>query len=188
MSIYLDFRRKQHSDKTANFIWPMLTSHELFGFMPPALAMQILDYTYENDRDLYKLTVNAVADARKLRPVFYERKPRPERNQEMIAMLGKPRLDLAAGTLIRGWLLKKHRNMLIDFLTILGIEHKEGVVDDLPTNVTDMKLTAAIDTLLSKYPREEVAVYLNAFYAMNDISWLNLKQMLQNDSRLQFNG
>ena len=164
----------------------MLTSHELFGFMSPALATQILDHAYENDRDLYKLTVNAVAEARKLRPVFYERKPRPERNAEMIAMLAKPRLDLAAGTLLRGWLLKKHRGMLIDFLNALDIEHNEGVVDDLPPNMEEAKLKAAIDGLLAKYPREEVAVYLNAFYSMNEVAWLNLKQMLQNDPRLQF--
>lgn len=164
----------------------MLTSHELFGFMSPTLATDILDFAYDNDRDLYKLTVNAVAEAKKLRPIFYERKPRTERNKDIIAMLTKPRMDLAAGNLIRGWLLKKHRGMLIDFLTALGIEHKDGVVDDLPPNIEDAKLKQAIEQLLAKYPHEAVAVYLNAFYSMNDTGWLNLKQMLQNEPRLQF--
>lgn len=166
----------------------MLTSHELFGFMSPNLATQILDFTYDNDRDLYKLTVNAVAEARKLRPVFYERKPRAERNRDIIAMLTKPRMEMAAGNLIRGWLLRKHRPMLIDFLTALEIEHNEGVVDDLPASMDDAKLKEAVELLLSKYPHEEVAVYLNAFYTMNDISWLNLKTMLQEEPRLQFAG
>ncbi|MFN7140829.1 MAG: hypothetical protein ACK4UN_15955, partial [Limisphaerales bacterium] len=147
----------------------MLTSHELFGFMSPALATQILDYAFEHDRDLYRLTVNAVADAKKLRPVFYERKPRAERNKDIIAMLSKPRLDLAAGNLIRGWLLKQHRDMLIDFLNHLGVEHNEGVVDDLPSNMEDAKLIDAVEKLLAKYPHEEVAVYLNAFYTMNEV-------------------
>ncbi|MBA4148233.1 MAG: hypothetical protein H0X66_08955 [Verrucomicrobia bacterium] len=154
--------------------------------MSPVLASQILDYAYDNDRDLYKLTVNAVADARKLRPVFFERKPRAERNKDIIAMLTKPRMDLAAANLIRGWLLKQHRDMLIDFLTSLGIEHKEGVVDDLPASVEDAKLKEAVDKLLAKYPHEEVAVYLNAFYSMNETGWLTLKQMLQDEPRLQF--
>ena len=164
----------------------MLTSHELFGFMSPALATQILDFAYDNDRDLYKLTVNAVAEARKLRPVFFERKPRAERNKDIIAMLTKPRMEMAAGNLIRGWLLRQHRTMLIDFLTALGIEHNEGVVDDLPNTVEDAKLKESVDLLLSKYPNEEVAVYLNAFYSMNDIAWLNLKNILQEQPRLQF--
>ena len=166
----------------------MLTSHELFGFMSPTLATEILDFTFENDRDLYRATVAAVADARKLRPVFYERKPRPERNKDILAMLGKPRLDLIAGNLIRSWLLKKHQGMLIDFLNALGIAHKDGVVEDLPATIEEAKLKNAIEKLLSKYPREDVSVYLNAFYAMNDVSWINLKALLENEPRLQFGG
>jgi hypothetical protein len=164
----------------------MLTSHELFGFMSPAMANDILDFAYENDRDLYKLTVNAVADAKKLRPIFYERKPRVERNKDVIAMLTKPRLDLAAANLIRGWLLKKHNAMLAGFLDSLGITHKDGVVEDLPESVEDAKLKAAVDRLLTAYPPEQVAVYLNAFYSMNDVAWPTLKQMLESDPRLQF--
>jgi hypothetical protein len=164
----------------------MLTAHELFGFMSPSLSSQILEFIYESDKESYRLTVAAVADARKLRPAFFERKPRTERHQEMAAMLAKPRLDAAAGSLIRAWLMKKHSAMLVDFLDSLGIAHKDGVVDELPETVDDTKLKEAIDKLLSKHPREEVAVYLNAFYSMNDVSWLNLKTLLESDIRLQF--
>ena len=164
----------------------MLTAHELFGFMSSDLSAQILETAYESDKGNYRLVISAVADARKLRPAFFERKPRTERHQEMAAMLAKPRLDAAANTLIRVWLMKKHAQMLIDFLDALAIAHKEGVVDDLPATIDDAKLREAIEKLLAKYPREEVAVYLNAFYSMNDVSWLNLKTLLETDPRLQF--
>jgi hypothetical protein len=45
-----------------------------------------------------------------------------------------------------------------------------------------------VDLLLSKYPAEEVAVYLNAFYTMNDMRWPNLETMLKEAPRLQFAG
>ena len=32
----------------------MLTSHELLGFMSPALALEILTYVYETDKPLYR--------------------------------------------------------------------------------------------------------------------------------------
>lgn len=163
----------------------MLTSHEIFGFMSPALATEILGYIYESDRELYRATVAAVADARKLRPVFFERKSRADRDKEVIAMLSKQRLDLAAANLLRYWLLKKHNAMLGDFLDGLGIAHKDGVVDDLPATVTDAQLKTAVEGVLAKHPREAVAVYLNAFYSMNESSWPNLKTLLENDSRLQ---
>ena len=166
----------------------MLSAHELFGFMPPALAFEMLETAYELDRDNYRITVSAVAEARKLRPAFFERKPRLERHAEMITMLGKPRLDAAASNLIRVWLLKKHTQMLKDFLDALGITHNEGVVDDLPETIDDAKLKNAVETLLSKYPKEEVAIYLNAFYSMNEVSWFNLKSILETEPRLQLMG
>lgn len=166
----------------------MLTSHELFGFMSQPLAAGILEKAYESDRDTYRATLAAVAEAKKLRPQFFERMPRATRHADMISMLAKPRLELAAANLIRNWLMRDRKQMLIDFLDALGIEHKEGAVDDLPKTMSDEKLKPAIDKLLSKYPPEEVAVYLNAFDSMNEIQWTNLDTMLKEDARLQFGG
>ena len=130
----------------------MLTSHELFGFMSPALASEILSFSFETDKPSYKSTLNAVAQARHVRPVFLERMPRAQRNALMVSVLAKPFLEQAAGGLIRVWLVKGQRAMLVDFLTALGIPHNEGVVDDLPAAMDDAKLKSAVDTLLAKYP------------------------------------
>jgi len=163
----------------------MLTSHELFGFMSAALANEMLDFTHESDKPTYKATVTSVADLRKVRPVFLERQPRAQRQAAMIASLSRPTLETAAAGLIRVWLVKKQRSMLVDFLNALGLPNNEGVVDDLPATMDDAKLKSAIDTLLTKYPGEAVAVYLNAFNDMNEANWANLKTMLESDKRLQ---
>jgi hypothetical protein len=163
----------------------MLTSHELFGFMSPALANDILSFAFEVDKPTYKSTLNAVAQARHVRPVFMERMPRTQRHAMMVSLLAKPVLEQAAGGLIRVWLVKKHRAMLVDFLTALAIPHNEGVVDDLPKEMDDAKLKVAVDALVAKYPPEAVAVYLHAFNDMNEASWANLKTMLESDPRLQ---
>jgi uncharacterized protein YqgV (UPF0045/DUF77 family) len=78
--------------------------------------------------------------------------------------------------------------MLADFLDALAIAHKDGAVDDLPAGVEDAKLTAAVENLLAKYPAEEVAIYLNAFYTMNEAHWPNLEEILKKEPRLQFGG
>ena len=166
----------------------MLTSHELIGFMSPTLAQEILAYAYESDKPLYRTTMAAVAEARKVRPVFMERQPRTQRHTTMLATLARPALEMATANLIRTWLLKKYNGMLVDFLDALGIPHKEGVVDDLPESMEDAKLRAAVDTLVAKYPPEVVAVYLNAFNDMNEVEWPNLKTMLEGDHRLQLGG
>src|SRR5881628_1549012 len=115
----------------------MLTSHELLGFMSPALATEILNYAYESDKPLYRAALGAVAEARKLRPVFFERQPRTERHAAMLQTLARPSLDLVTGNLIRTWLLKKYKSMLCDFLDALGIAHKEGVVENLPARMEE---------------------------------------------------
>jgi len=166
----------------------MLTSHELIGFVSPGLANEILSFAFESDKPTYKAALASVAQARHLRPVFLERQPRAPREATMLATLTRPALDQMAGALIRAWLVKKHKAMLVDFLDAIDIQHKDGVVDELPPTMDDAKLKSAVDVLLGKYPPEVVAVYLNAFNDMNEANWTNLKSMLEADPRLQLGG
>ena len=153
--------------------------------MSPALAKDILSFIFESDKPAYKATLSAVAQARHVRPVFLERQPRAQCHAAMISTLSRPALEAAAAALVRVWLVKKQRAMLVDFLNALGLPNNEGVVDDLPATMDDARLKSAIDTLLARYPGEAVAVYLNAFNDMNEANWTNLKTMLESDKRLQ---
>jgi hypothetical protein len=166
----------------------MLTSHELFGFMSPALALRIIECAHDDNKELYRAALQAVAEAKKLRPTFFERTPRVARHKDMAAMLARPRLELIAANLLREWLMKKQTAMLAQYLDTLGIPHNDGAVDDLPASIEDAKLNEAVGKLLANYPAEEVAVYLNAFYTMNEVQWPNLEAMLKTDPRLQFGG
>jgi hypothetical protein len=58
------------------------------------------------------------------------------------------------------------------------------VVEDLPATVGDAELNSAVELLLSKHPAETVALYLHAFYAMNEAQWPNLQKILSEDTRL----
>ena len=153
--------------------------------MSPALATDILQFTFDSDKPAYKATLSAVAQAKHVRPVFLERQPREARHLAMLTALTKPHLDAAAAALLRAWLVKKHKAMLVDFLNALDIPNEDGVVEDLPSAPDDARLKAAVEVLLGKYVHEVVAVYLNAFNDMNTANWPNLKTLLENDARLQ---
>ena len=163
----------------------MMTLNELVGFMSPALANEILDDVFTEDKPLYKGVSAEVAAALKVRPVFFSQKPRADRNKVILDMLTRPRMQSTAATLLRGWLLKTETPMLGEFLDVLGIPHKNGVVEDFPETVDEAKLNQAVDTLLEKYPHEKVLVYLNSFSAMNDAPWEPLTRRLKEDNRLQ---
>src|SRR5580700_9958911 len=104
----------------------MLTSHELFGFMSPALGARIIEFAHDDNKDLYRTALSAVAEFKKVRPAFLERSPRASRHADMAVMLSRPRLELVAANLLREWLMKKQTAMLVSFLDALGIAHKEG--------------------------------------------------------------
>lgn len=163
----------------------MMSLNEIIGFMSPALANEIMDDVFTSDKPLYRAISAEVATALKLRPAFFEKKPRVERNKVILDMLTRPRMQTAAATLLRGWLLKSESGLLTDFLDALGIKHDKGVVEDFPDKVDDQKLDAAVEKLLEKHPSEKVIVYLNSFNAMNDANWENLVKKLKEDKRLQ---
>ena len=163
----------------------MLKCYEILGFMPQKLALEILDESFAADKDNYRVAFKAVADARKLRPVYFQQKPRVERHRDMLATLSRAQSDAIASQLLCGWLLKTQPAMLSDFLDGLGITHQQGVITECPPSVDDAKLGAVVETLLSKYPAEKVAVYLHVFYATSDVHWPNLEQLLASNPRLQ---
>jgi hypothetical protein len=165
-----------------------MTSHEILGFMSPGLSTRILDEVFQEDKPLYKTVLAAVAGSKRVRPQFLEKQPRVQRHPDMITTLSRPSLEETAATLLRGWLLKKHVPLLREFLDALGLPHQDGVVETLPETMEDGKLKSAVEQLLSKYPAEEVAVYLYSFNGMNDTRWPNLDAMLRQDNRLQLGG
>lgn len=162
-----------------------MAPHELFAAISKKLAIEILEYTHENDKDLYRGAVTVVAEARKVRPVFLERQPRAERYETMRSALSRPNATLAADNLIRNWLLKKQNSVLSEFLDELKIKHDKGVVENVPETVDDAALHKAVDGLLARHPAEVVALYLHAFNGMDDAHWKHLDEMLYTDPRLE---
>jgi hypothetical protein len=164
----------------------MLNSFELLGFISADLSHRILSDTAEDNRDLYEATLGGVAQLRGMRTQFLKRQPKPTRHQLVIDSLKRPAFEKAARQLISGWLIKHQVEMLKQFLDALEITHEEGVVEDLPTEVTDAALETALEKLLAGHDREIVILYLHAFHAMNRVGWPNLEAALESDKRLQF--
>jgi len=161
-----------------------MTASKLLAEVSPGLSQRILEEVYTSNKELYRVAVSAVAQARKVRPVFLERQPRAERHLAMVSALSRPDLNMIAGNIISGWLVKSQQPLLIDFLSALKISHQDGVVENLPATVDDIDLNNAVNLLLEKYPPEVVGLYLRAFNDMNEANWPNLQKILAEDVRL----
>lgn len=164
-----------------------MRSHEIFQHMTPALAGEILSYLQKEQTPVYKSVVQGLAQQRKLRALFVERKPPAERYVWLQAALGRKASDPFAAHLLQSWLLGARKSLLCDFLDSLGIAHDaDGTVEELPESPTREKLREVIGELLAKYPTETVAVYLHAFHDMDStVSWPPLGEVLAEDERLE---
>jgi hypothetical protein len=165
----------------------MLNSFELLGFISASLSNQILSDSAEDNREVYDATLNGVAKLRRMRPQYLRSQQKPARHKLMIESLRRPAFEEVASQLLRGWLIKHQKSMLTLFLDTLNILHEDGVVEDLPNEISDARLDNAITTLLEQNEQEIVVLYLHAFQSMNDSGWANLETALENDKRLQFN-
>jgi len=163
----------------------MLKCHELLGFVSPDLTREILEYAYREEKPLYRAILAAVAEANRVRPIFYEKKPRAQRHADMLNALTRPRMEEAAANLLRGWLLKAEIPLIGTFLDSIGVKHEQGVVEDFPATLDDSRLNAAVDTLLAAHPREKVILYFNVLHATSGVVWPNLDALLNQDARLQ---
>ena len=164
----------------------MQNANDIFSRMPPAVAAQLLSHLHEKEKPLYKATIDTLAKQRNLRPVFIERKPREERFAWMREMIAKKQNETVAAHLLQIWFVGAHSKLLCDFLDALGIAHDEnGTIEDLPPAPSKEVLAKAIDECFSKHDPKVVAVYLNAFQALDDEGWPTLAELLAEDPRLR---
>lgn len=166
---------------------PMKNASELFAQMSPALADEALGALQQSAKPTYRMAVETLAGQQKLRAVFLERKPRPERHAWLQRALARPANGPVAANLLQMWLVNSQAPMLCDFLDSLHIPHDgKGSIEDLPACPGPEPLRAAVDGLLAKdHPAERVAVYLHCFAAMDPEGWAPLDALLQADPRLQ---
>jgi hypothetical protein len=164
-----------------------MKSHEIFQQMSPALAGEIFSYLQKEQKPVLKAAIQGLAEQRRLRAVFVERKPPNERFLWLQGALGRKVSDTVAAHLLQAWLLGAEKPMLCDFLDALGIKRDDdGTVENLPESPPKEKLAEVVRQLLAKYPEEKVAVYLHAFHDMDStVSWAPLGEVLQEDERMR---
>jgi len=162
-----------------------MTPNEIFTSISKERAFAIFSFFQEKEKPLYKATIDSLAKQRKLRPVFLERKPRPERHAWMLDALGRKINEGLAAQLLQIWLVSQQTKLLCNFLDSLGIAHDEnGTVESIPADPGHEALEKAIDQLFSSHEPDVIAIYLNAFQALDENGWPSLQAILDSDPRL----
>jgi len=139
------------------------------------------------DRDSYRGLLSSAAERRKLRPLFLEKKPRPERHRWVASTLARPANDDLAEQALQLWLLGDYKEMICGYLDALGIEHDgEGLLESVPEQPSEEALRSVVDDLLGNYPAPVVVAYLRMFEAIDETDWPLLTELLETNDRLRF--
>ncbi len=164
-----------------------VTANDIFSKLTPAESHEIFEEISAGNRDAYKAAMQVTATRRRLRPVFLEKKPRPDRHEWMRSVLAMKRNEDVGLELLQNWLLGLQRKMITDFLENCGLEHQEGILEEIPPQPDAAKLAGAVDELFAKNPAVAAKVYLHVFQPEeDDEAWPELDRMLDEDPRMAF--
>lgn len=154
--------------------------------MPESTALGLLQFLHEKEKPLYRATIENLAQQRKLRPVFVERKPRKDQYAWIREQVSRKPNQALAAHLLQIWLVAAHKQLLCDFLDGFSIAHDEnGTVEVLPPSPSNEEVAKVVDGLLTKYEASLVAIYLNAFQSIDDHGWSGVAAVLAENPRLR---
>lgn len=176
----------RHRLESRQPIFPTVKAHELYNAVDPALVTQMLDWFRDNDRNVYKSALGTLAQTKKLRLVFVQKKPLAEQYAWIHKTLKGKAADTIGEHLLQAWFMAGNQEMLAKFCDVMGIEHdgKGSVTGDLPDALDAAKLDEAVDTLVAGYDPKLVALYLHVFNLQTPGGWESLTAKLASDSRL----
>ncbi len=164
-----------------------MKAHELYTAVDPIIVTQMLDWFRANDRNVYKSAVATLANNRKLRPVFIEKKPLTEQYAWVHKTLKINACDTIGEHLLQAYLMAGQQSMLAMFCDGMGIPHdgKGSVVGDLPKKLDPERLASTIDRLVGLFDPKLLTLYLECFNLQVAGGWPELTEKLASDERLK---
>jgi hypothetical protein len=164
----------------------MLHPHEIFQKMPAETGLMLCQFLQANEKPLYKATIESLAQAKKLRPVFIERKPRAEQHRWLLDQLQRTANSGLAAHLLQVWLVGAHKGLLCEFLDGFNIPHDEnGTLESLPEAPPKDAVKKVVAQLCEKHGPSLVGIYLNTFQALDEQGWPSLAELIAEEPQLQ---
>ncbi len=164
-----------------------MNAHQIYQAADPALITDLFTWLRNEEKDLYKNTVTSLAQDRKLRPVFIQKKSLPDQYKWLHKTLKLKSTDMMGEHLFQLFFMKGNEELLVTFCDAMGIEHdgKGSVESELPKELDAAKAKGAVDALLAKFDPNLVTAYLYVFNLQTEGGWDSITALLESDDRLK---
>jgi hypothetical protein len=159
---------------------------DIFQSITPSLGADIIRFLRSEHKDVYRATVASLAQQRKLRPQFVQKKSGDQQVAWILDTLRLRTSETVGEQLLQVWLMKAQSPMLVRFLDSLGIPHdgNGGVDGEIPRELDAAKVQTAVGDLLSTFPPEVVAIYLRVFQLQQPGGWSSIASAIATEPRL----
>jgi hypothetical protein len=158
---------------------PTLTPSKLWKRMTAEQRLQAARSFWQDEQaaDDQVQAVLLIAQQKKFRPKTVVSLD-VDRKARHLATLGALPDSLAARALVV-YHLSNQREMMGAFLDALGIAHEEGLIKDDEVKPEPAKVGPAVEQIASRFPQDDVTLYLNTLISQDPDTWGALAPVLE---------
>ncbi len=149
-----------------------MRSYQVFAGMAPDQAQSMLRAVAEQSPVMFAQALQAASSAMKARPVYLKRQPFERRAEAVRRALARVAANPIAEELLAVYFLECRRELLVEWLDAVGIEHDEGSLEsDAPPEPPEKQLKEAAKKFRSRGDDPDRELVLRAFAAQGAIEW-----------------
>ena len=156
-----------------------MRSYQVFAGLAPQHAEQVLARLAEKAPAMFVQALAAASAALKARPIYLQRQPFAKRAEAVRRTLSRVSTDAIGGEVLAVYFLECRKELLIEWLDLLGVKHKDGTLEaDAPPAPADKKLRDAVEGFRAAGEDADRELLLRAFAAQDAIEWPVLDALL----------
>jgi hypothetical protein len=159
-------------------------SYQVFAAMPPERAVAMMRTLSKQAPGMFRQAVDAAALAIRARPVYLRNQPFEKRAEAVRRALGRVVANLVADEVLAVYFLECRKDLLVEWLDLVGLTHEDGTLaDEAPPQPDEKKLVAAMEGYLSAGADPDRDLLLRAFAAQQAVDWPVLEARLADSAR-----
>ena len=160
-----------------------MRSYQVFAAMSPEHTQSVMKGLSDRSPEMFNQAVMAASAALKTRPKSLLRQPFERQASAVRRTLSRVAANSVAEEILAVYFLECRKELLVEWLDQLGVEHDEGTLkEDDPTAPDGDKLRDAFATFRSVDADPDRALLLEAFAAQSAIDWPDLEALLEREA------
>jgi hypothetical protein len=157
--------------------------YQIFASLPPDQTLAVFHKLSDDAPQMYKQALFAACAAMSARPVYLQRQPIEKQAQAIRRALSRVAADSVAEEVLAVYFLECRKELLTEWLDVLGIEHDEGTLkEDDPPSPKPAALKKACKAFQSADDDPDRQLLMSAFAAQSAIDWPDLDALLQKEA------